>query len=240
MERQNLDSYIGAWKREQVYSALTLSADQISSYLKKQTKSIAVQFRVGVWMDIIYKSILAAACLFFLLVYPGGATSNITALVILGLSLLGTGYQFYIKRLIAKGFDRTQNSREFLAASIAFYNRRYIKSILVSAGTNPLLFATGSLFYFQYNYGGIRPFELDDFIVFSLAIILAFGLSAWIYLNQYNFHISQLEESLSEINAGTIQKHTLQMQRKRRIRRIIASLLALVAGVLVISYFMFA
>jgi hypothetical protein len=109
----------------------------------------------------------------------------------------------------------------------------------VGAVSNALIILSGILYYFFFKYGEIRPFQWDDYLVFSLTMLIGFGLGAAVQIAQHRFQIKQLESCLQEIDEDAISTLTLREQRNKRKRMILAFLLALVCGLLLLSYFIF-
>ena len=126
-----------------------------------------------------------------------------------------------------------------LEEKISFYHQTYTYSLYVGALSNALIILSGILYYFYFKYGEIRPFQWDDYLVFSLTMLIGFGLGAAVQIAQHTFQIKQLESCLQEIYEDVISTITLREQRNKRKRMILVFLLALVCGLLLLSYFIF-
>ena len=75
-----------------------------------------------------------------------------------------------------------------------------MKSLYVGALSNSLIFLSGSLYYFYFKYGEIRPLDLTDYLVFGGAILIAYVLGAAVNLAAMKFQVRQLESCLQEID----------------------------------------
>ena len=126
-----------------------------------------------------------------------------------------------------------------LQKRIEFYHQRYIKSLYIGALSNSLFIVSGSLYYFYFKYGEIRPMDLVDYLVFGIAITIAFVFGAVVQIAQHNFQVKQLESCLQEIDEDTMTVLTLKEQRNKKIRLFFIALTALVCGLLLFAYFVF-
>ena len=129
--------------------------------------------------------------------------------------------------------------RTSLEQKIQFYHKRYIKSLYIGALSNSLIFISGSLYYFYFKYGEIRPMDLEDYLVSGIAIVIAFVFGAVVQIAQHNFQVKQLESCLREIDENTMTELTLKQQRMRKLGMFLIALTALIGGLLLLAYFVF-
>jgi len=91
--------------------------------------------------------------------------------------------------------------------------------------------------YFKYRQ--IPSFELDDFIVLTIGIILSYGVSAFAQIKQNNYQIKQLEICLVEIEENTIDASSIKKYQANRIKNIVTIGIALIIGVIIFLYLIF-
>jgi hypothetical protein len=127
--------------------------------------------------------------------------------------------------------------RRSLEKRIDFYHKKYVKSLYIGALSNSLIFVSGSLYYFYFKYGEIRPLDLTDYLVFGGATLIAFILGAAVNIYHMNFQVKQLESCLAEIDEDSISELTLKKQKNKRRRLFLIMLLALISGLLLLAYF---
>jgi hypothetical protein len=238
MEETDLQRYKASWKAEKAFEKGILSETDIQGFLKRKSRETGRLFRKGLIFDMVLKSVIAAS----FLVLPALFAFSLKVVVIGALMLAGSIaailYQANILRKIPHTDYASDNLRKVLESRIGFYRKKYIHSLYVGALSNPFLFISGMLFYFYFKYGGIRPFALDDFVVFAVAIIISFVLGSYAQIKQHNFHIHQLEVCLDEIDENTMTALTLKKQRNRRRQLWLMYLLAIISGLLVLAYFL--
>ena len=95
------------------------------------------------------------------------------------------------------------------------------------------------MFYLHFKYEQIPTFELDDFIVLSIGIILSFGVSAFAQIKQNDYQITQLESCLVEIDENTIDASSIKKYKTNRIKNIVTIGIALIIGVIIFLYLIF-
>ena len=109
----------------------------------------------------------------------------------------------------------------------------------MSALSSTLFFLSGSLFYLHFKYEQIPAFELDDFIVLTIGIILSYGVSAFAQIKQNDYQIKQLESCLIEIEENTINASSIKKYITNRIKNIVTIGIALITGVIIFLYLIF-
>lgn len=174
-----------------------------------------------------------------LLLFSGNLQMVIAMTAILGLILWAIWFQLKMYRSIPQTDMSEPAIRTSLEARIQFYHQRYVKSLYIGALSNSLFFISGSLYYFYFKYGEIRPMDIVDFLVFGTAIIIAFVIGAVAQIAQHNFHVKQLESCLQEIDEETMTALTIKEQRNKKLKLFFIALTALVCGLLLLAYFVF-
>lgn len=236
MTKISLETYRSAWKNESAFENRKLSEREIQQFLKSKSKKIENLFTTGIIMSLIYKFLLSVSFIAFIYVFRPSHAWLYTSLALVGVCILSIVYLLYVIKKIPNKIILDLDFKSILSRSIKFYHRVFKKAIFVSALSNPLFIIAGSLYYFYFKYGEVRPFALDDWLVFSIFIVISFAFGAVMQLAQYNFQIGQMEASLKEINEETITKLNLKLQKNKRIRVLIIFSLAVILGVLVLSY----
>lgn len=236
MKEIEWDNYQKAWKNDQHFQDNKLSADDIQNFMHSNSKSLGAMFRKSVVMDVVLKGILWIATLVLLLLFVSQLRIVLVIVMLLFILSLGIIYQINVFRHIPETNNKLQSTRMHLQQLITFYTRKITKSILIGAISSSLVFIVGSMYYFYFKYGAIRKFDLDDFIVLGLGIVISFALSAWVQLKQNGSHISELESCLSTINEGTFDGDKLNRYKKNRRRNVIIISLILLLGLLLFTW----
>jgi hypothetical protein len=237
MEDINLDKYKSAWKAEQSFDEEKLSRERIMAFMGSASKSISGLFRKSLIFDIIIKSLLAFSSGGLLLLYSdqGRLLPVIAATVLLVIICIVLQVRTY--RRIPGAKDSGQNTRALLHSFVDFYSRSFVPSLITASLTGPLILVVGSLYYFFFKYGTVPPLELADHLVFGTFILISFLLSAFVQVKNFNFHIGQLKESLSEIEQDTLTDNRLRYYRKVKNRNMIIYSIILLAGLLLLILF---
>lgn len=227
-----LDTYKAAWQDEKAFNESRLSDQEIKSYLEKRSARIDGMYRSGLLFDLVIKTILLAALAGLALVFQLSSGSSVAA-ALAGATLLG-GLMFEgrIYLQISRVFTPSAPIKAALRERIDFFNRRYLKSLLVVAISSPLMILVGGMYYFYFKYGEIRPLDLEDIIVFSLILIAGYSLSTFFQVRNFRFHIRQLEDALAGFNEESLNMEVISLQRRQRKRIIILTLLAIIVGIL--------
>jgi hypothetical protein len=239
MKSLDLDSIKTAWKNERSFEDRKLSEADIQRFLSKRTKDISHLFKMGLVVDIFLKILIGISFLGIIILFKENLNMVLLATAILLGLIWAIRYQWQMIGKIPKSSVPEPVVRTSLEEKILFYHQKYIYSLYVGALSNALLILAGLLYYFYFKYGEIRPFQWDDYLVFSLTMLIGFGLGAAAQIAQHRFQIKQLESCLQEIDEDMISTFTLREQRNKRRRMILAFLLALICGLLILSYFIF-
>ncbi len=238
MNGTDLDKYKSAWKNESGFNENRLARADIHKFMHSASKDISSQFRTGIKIDIVLKSILAFsfAAIGILLSKEPGMLITCALLAIIA----GTGIIFQLtiyKRIPENKADK--NMITLLKEYTGFYNEKYIKSLLAASLTGPLIFVSGSLYYLFFKYGGLRSFDIDDYIVLGVFVLASFILAAFAQLRNFNSHIRQLEICLDEIERETVREDSLNRYKKRRLRRVIIMGIVLIIGISLLLFLIF-
>lgn len=239
MKSLDLDSIKTAWKNEKGFEDRKLSEAELQRFLSKRTKDISQLFKTGLVVDIALKTLIGISFLGIFILFR----ENLNMMILTGVIVLGLIWAIHYQWKMIGKIPQTGVSdpvvRTSLEEKIRFYHQKYIYSLYVGALSNALFILSGMLYYFYFKYGEIRPFQWDDYLVFSLTMFLGFGLGAVVQIAQHRFQIKQLESCLQEIDEDMISTFTLREQRNKRRRMVLAFLLVLICGLLVLSYFIF-
>ena len=121
---------------------------------------------------------------------------------------------------------------------IYFYRKRFVRALYAAAVSGSLVFYVGVLYFSWFRYGGIRPLDGEDYVVFITGLVLAFAINAIAQRWQLAFHVRELEFCLEELDTGTLSEQVLRQQRHRRLRLILMWTVWAVLGVLVLAWFL--
>jgi hypothetical protein len=239
MKPLDLDKIKAAWKSEQSFEDQRLSEADIERFLSKKSKDISHLFKMGLIVDISLKTIIGLSFVGILILFREYLNVVLLASALMLGLIWAIRYQWLMIGKIPKTGAPEPVIRTTLEEKISFYQQKYIYSLYVGALSNALIILSGILYYFYFKYGEIRPMQWDDYLVFSLTMLIGFGLGAAVQIVQHRFQIKQLESCLQEIDEDVISTLSLREQKNKRRRMILAFLLALVCGLLVLAYFIF-
>jgi len=236
MKKVDLDKYKTAWNNEPQFHDNLLSETDVQDFMKSTSKSIGTLFKKGLFFDIVFKVVLfiSFALLALLLFdHPAILSLALSSIIILVLGIL---WQFKINRKIPRESE-ILSIVLLLKNYINFYQQKYLISIYISALSSSLLFLCGSLFYLFFKYREIPVFDLADYLVTGIGIVLSFSLSAITQVKQNNFRVNQLKKSLTDIIDEAINKESIQnYKRNLLINRIVVAGL-LIIGLLLLLFF---
>ena len=159
----------------------------------------------------------------------------ISPVIIAGIAFV-ISFQGRMLKKIPKANYAEDNLRKVLGKTIGFYKDKYIRSLYVTALSYSLFIISGTLFYFYFKYGEVRPFETDDYFVYGITIILGFALGAYAQIKLHNFQIRQLKLCLNEIDENTINGLTVKNQKAKRRQIFLVFLLAIICGLLILAF----
>ena len=234
-----MDSLKSAWKNEQGFENKSLSESDIQHFLQQKSRDITQLFRKGLIFDVVLKSLVGISLIGIIILFTGNLKMVVALAAVLGVLLWTIWFQIKMYRNIPIESISPPVIRTSLENRIQFYRKRYMKSLYIGALSNVLIVVSGSLYYFYFKYGEIRPMDLTDYLVFGTAIILAFLLGAVVQIAQHNFQVRQLESCLKEIDEDSMTVLTLKEQRNKKLRLFFVALTAVVLGLLLLAYLIF-
>ncbi|GGE40540.1 hypothetical protein [Psychroflexus planctonicus] len=238
MEDLDLNKYQLAWKKEKSFQVEKLSEIEIHNFMKSASK-ISGQYRRSLLFDIAFKTILLISFIVLIILLKNQSIAIIAITFFIFIAAFGIIWQSKVYKRVDKISFTKEHLKDLLRAYIDFYNGEYVKSIFVSALSSTLFFLSGSLFYLYSKYRQIPSFELDDFIVLTIGIILSYGVSAFAQIKQNNHQIKQLEICLVEIEENTIDASSIKKYKTKRIKNIVTIGIALIIGVIIFLYLTF-
>jgi hypothetical protein len=235
MEDLDLNKYQLAWKKEKSFQAEKLSEVEIRNFMKSASKIVG-QYRRSLIFDIVFKGILLISFLLLIFLLKNQSIAILAITFFVFIAAFGIIWQTKVYKRVDKISVTKEHLKDLLKAYIDFYTEQYIKSIFVSALSSTLFFLSGSLFYLNFKYEQIPTFELDDFIVLTIGIILSYGVSAFAQIKQNDYQIKQLESCLVEIEENTISASSIKKYKTNRIKNIVTIGIALITGVIIFLY----
>jgi len=238
MKSIDIDAMKAAWKIERSFENLKLSETEIEGFLSGRSKDISQLFRKGLIFDMVLKSVIGASLIGVLFLLRASQSIVVISPLII-LILWAIRYQWLMIARIPEAATSDPIIRISLENKINFYHKHFIKSLYVGALSNALLILSGMLYYFFFKYGEIRPFAWDDYLVFGITMLIGFVFGAYVQIKQHRFQVKQLEDCLEEIDEETISTLSMRQQRNKKRRMILIFLLAMLCGLLLLSYFIF-
>jgi hypothetical protein len=238
MNESILENYRSAWRQEQSFGIRPLGRDEINAVLKKESKSMVQQFRTGLVLDMAIKGVLALALAGVLFLVPASATLSSLNAAVLALTLFLMFLQSITLREVPRPGLIGNNLRNYLAEITWFYRKRFVRALYVAAVSGSLVFYVGVLYYVWLKYGGLRPLDVEDYVVFGIGLVLAFAINAAAQLWQSGFHMRELEACLYEIDVEALAEHQVRRRRIKRQKINMMWLMWLVLGLLVLVWFL--
>ncbi len=238
MENLDLNKYRLAWKNEKSFHAEKLSEIEIQYFMKSTSKTVG-QYKRSLIFDIAFKSLLLVSFIVLIFLLRNQSIAFLTNTFFVLIATIGIIWQTKVYKRVNKISITKEHLKDLLRAYSDFYTKQYIKSIFVSALSSSLFFLSGSMFYLHFKYEQIPTFELDDFIVLTIGIILSYGVSAFAQIKQNDYQINQLESCLVEIEENTINASSIKKYKTNRIKNIITTGIALITGVIIFLYLIF-
>lgn len=239
MEEINLEEYKSAWKTEKSFSEEKLSVNQITKFIQKTSLSISGLFRKSIFIDITIKILLIFSFGVLLVLYSNQNPILLINSVFILLTIFGIVVQIKTFKKIPDVKNADQNIKTILYSYIDFYTKKFVLSLIITSLSSSLFFISGAFYYFYYKYGTIRSFQYDDYLVFGTIIVISFILSAFFQIKNFNFHIRQLENSLSDIEKETINESNIKNYKKLNTRNLIIYSIILFIGLLLLILFLF-
>ncbi|MFQ5753618.1 MAG: hypothetical protein ACE5HI_16635 [bacterium] len=236
---QQLQKYKKAWlgQSQTLIETNQLTEKQIMDFITRQSNSITTSYRRSLVFDMCFKAGLLVS--FLLLAYLLRASSNLIVLNIVLMIASGTMLVLQSKFYREIGVSENQESaiKEFLESKVATFYKKFTKAIYLAALSNPLFFLSGSMFYFYFKYGTVRPMDLEDYLVFSAGLAMSFLIAVFAQLKQYNFQVQQLETCLKDFDEGKMNRFAAKKRKNQRLVLFLLGAGLFVFGLLVVSHF---
>ena len=234
MKEIDLDTYKSAWKNYSSFQKKMLSDDEVYNFMHSESKFFDSILRKALNFDIAYKIVLTLSLLGISILFLGQQNILLFTGFLVLLSLLGVLFQRSVSRKFPDKLSQSLKSQ--LEGYIDFYHNKYVVSVYVGAFSNSLLFVTGSMYYIFFKYGKFQPFQIDDFGVLAIGIIVSFVVSKYAQTKNIDIHIEQLENILTEIDEETINETTLLEYRSRRFRIRLLLGFGLLGGLIILTF----
>ena len=232
----DIEKYKTAWKKELAFEEKTLSALEVSKFMRSSSKNLMSMFKKALVFDIILKGILFILVVVLIVLASSQTTLVYVNLFIQAVILFLIGWQINTLRKLPINKPEPLSAIQQLQSYIAFYHNHYIYSIFNSAASSVLLFLIGSIYYLHYKYGLIPSMDIIDFLVLGMFVILGFGFSYNVQLKQSEFHIKQLKSQLKEIEENALTEKSVQTYRRDRLRNILLVSLLFIVGLLLLIF----
>jgi len=236
MEETDLEKYKSAWGKERSFSDKTLTETDIRNYLKKRSSELTRSFRAGLIIDIVIKVLLVVSFVSISFLFSGMNGIKAICFISVAIIILLMFFQISTYRKIPKRKEYSDNIKDFLKGKTEFYRERYIKSVYVTAMSNPFILLAGMMFYFSHKYGSIGPLGLGDYLVFGLLGIIGFALGVITQIKQFGFQINQMEACLSELDENGVNEHLLRKHVIQRRIVLLVVIIAVVTGLLLLLF----
>lgn len=218
----------------------SLDPHQIDRFKKLKTQSNTKKLYLNYVVNVILEFAVIAAVLVTLYLYrniPGIMVFELFCIIITGFFAI-----YHCKKLrFLKNLDITsENLNEVLQQKISFLKTSYQKALIFFALSYTIGLNAFHLLYFYKEYGGLRKFDLEDAIVFTLSYLIMFSLFYFVNRYRINVNIREYETYLEDIDSENIKQIKKNEKKFRRFQAMIIILLFI--GVLagVVTYFMYA
>jgi hypothetical protein len=207
--------------------------------MQKTSLSISGLFRKSIFIDITIKILLIFSFGLLLVLYSNQNLILLINSAFILLTIFGIVVQIKTFKKIPEVKNADQNIKTLLFSYIDFYTKKFVLSLIITSLSSSLIFISGSFYYFYYKYGTIRSFQYDDYLVFGAIIVISYISSAFVQINNFNFHIRQLENSLSDIEKETINESNIKNYKKLNTRNLIIYSIIVFIGLLLLILFLF-
>ena len=238
MNEIDLEHYRTSWRAESTFGGPELDPEQIEAVLRRESKSTSRQFRTALWLDIGLKGLAAAALLGLLVLYRGYGGVSLLHAAVFAVTLFLLFLQWKTLRNVPPEGLAAASLRDCMQAFIHFYREEFLRALYVGAVSGSLVFYVGVFYYSWFRYGGLRPLEVDDYVVFVTGLLLAFGINAAAQRWQAGFQVRELEACLAEIDADTLTGKSARQRHFRRRKIVLMWLVSAVLGLLLLGYFL--
>lgn len=241
MKESDLEKLKDAWKKKDLSetSAKELNAEKINSFISGKSKSLSASFRNGLLFDIVLKSILVGTLIILVIL-----SNMVDSILFPAISVGVTTFILLLMQVLVfvrmPHIDLGESDlKQILGTELSYYRKKYKLSLFITAASSTLFFITGSLYYFFFKYGGVRRFDIDDMLVFGIAVIFSYVISYAAQSWNFNFGMDQLQKCFDEIDQENFEEIEAGM-KKQKLRKNITMLLLLASGMTLLTIFLFA
>ena len=239
MESVDLNKLKKLWQNSEMTTDKELSERAIRKYIHGRSRSINEMFKKGLWTDIVFKSIILLSLLVLFFLYKDQSEILWINTMMSLLLLLSISYQYRVLKSVLEINQSEASIKQYIELLLAFYRTRFRKALYFVGISAPFFFLNAVFYYFYFEYGKVRTFDTEDLIVFSSAVVIAYLISTYSQLWQFNFQVSQLKEVLRDLNEGSFNALDIRDQKHKRFRLTLGFILAFILGILVLLYFIF-
>lgn len=231
----NIKKYKDAWKNQSqsLVESEQLREEHIMDFIARESTGIVAKYRKSLLVDVYIKAglLLSFVLLAFLLKATGALIGITLFLCLASGAMLVKQIKFY--RDVGLAENQSSPIKDSLESKITYLKKRWTKAIYLAATSSPLFFLSGSLYYFYFKYGTVRPFDMDDYMVFFSGVTISFLLAVFAQLNEHYFQIRQLESCLNDLDEEAMNRF---IDKKRTNRRLLLLLMGAGLVVLVVLF----
>ncbi len=196
----DLDDFKKVWKASnEAVNQLRYTADEIQSFRKARSRDFTKWISNSLKMDFVIKALMGLGFLPLIVLFHGEVVIQLVcALLSLGCFSLILLERPYYRR--SKQLDQTtENLQKTLQDRLAFLKSFYFRIQFLIALSNPLLVTLGSFYYYQQKYGTVHFDDLEDVLVFTAILVVAFLFTIPTMAGMYGFHFKSLQNTLSSL-----------------------------------------
>lgn len=233
------ESYRSAWKKEPNLNKKKLSKEEMRQFMHSASRNMLSGLKKGVVLDLVLKQLLTVSFVILMVLFSSTASVVGISVLLTLVTILGLAYQISIYKKLSRPMDPKPDLRTALDSLILFYRRHYLISMLVGALSSSLFFLSGSLYYFYFKYKTVRPLQWDDLLVLCAGILLTFAISVLAQVKQQSYQVKQLESCLTDMDEDNFTGESVRRYSSKRLRNLIVFGIAVVAGLLLLTYVVF-
>jgi hypothetical protein len=200
----------------------------VERFIKGRSISIAGKIRGYFVRDFIFKFLAFLFIVLNLILYrDDGDVWLINAILgVLWIIFTMLGVKFY--REFRSSADPARSSRDNLSSLLTFLSRRFPYQAMIAATSYIITILPGILFYFVLAYGSLRPFSMEDYVVFSFMGIMG-TLSGYVLdIRAVKHHIHHIRICLSDLNDNALALASENIEMKRKMDHLLTILVQVV------------
>ena len=197
----------------------------VEKFVQGRSISIAGKVRSNFVRDFIFKSLAFVFIASNLVLYrndPEIWLINAIVGVVYVFSTLA-GIRFYGE--FKRSADPARSARENLSSLLTYLTRRFPYAAINAATTYVCTFLPGILFYFVVAYGYLKPFNTENYIVFSFLGILGTFSGYILDMRSVRFHIQHIRICLSDLNDNALDLASQHIETKRKMDHLLVILI---------------